>query len=414
MYTLLIVEDENKTRAALKDFVPWKDWEIGVIFEAANGLQALELARDVEPDFVVTDIRMPVMDGLELARHLQEEFPDTGVIMLSAYSDLSYMKSAMKTRAIDYLLKPVDLMELGQAVCTAIDRKKEAGNRKKDRNLLDQNLPILREQFFLDLLENKFKHQSQAFEVCETLGLDLSSCTDWTLTVFKLSAKKESQSNRLSSAVRQEMKSVLRHAFRQFDRCFVIANSDQEWFILLGQAAATCQNVDKMVAVTGARKLIEEHFELSVTALIANKTYSLIHLHLSMAELVSLDGHQGKDPNGYQPGNDRDATLVQSMKTYIHDHYPDETLTVNDIAEHLNYTSAYVCMVYKKATGMTLNHYINLYRIRVAKELLEDPALKMFDVATRVGYSNENYFSKVFKKYENTSPSDFRRGIKLP
>ncbi|SEN78789.1 response regulator [Lihuaxuella thermophila] len=89
MYKLLIVEDENKTRAALKQYVPWQKWKIGRIYEAANGRQALDLARNFEPDLVVTDIRMPEMDGIELARRLQEEMPDTGVIMLSAYSDLA-------------------------------------------------------------------------------------------------------------------------------------------------------------------------------------------------------------------------------------------------------------------------------------------------------------------------------------
>lgn len=78
------------------------------------------------------------------------------------------------------------------------------------------------------------------------------------------------------------------------------------------------------------------------------------------------------------------------------------------MADHLCYTSAYLCMVYKKVTGMTINDSLNLYRIGKSRQLLKDSSLKMAEIAAKVGYSNENYFSKVFKKYEGISPKEYR------
>ncbi|KIL41383.1 hypothetical protein SD70_06935 [Gordoniibacillus kamchatkensis] len=410
MYTLLLVEDENKARAALMEYVPWREWNIADVFEAANGRQALEVAREKAPDFVLTDIRMPEMDGIELSRRLHEELPDTYVIMLSAYSDVAYLKAAMKTRAVDYLLKPVDVAELEQAVQAAIGRKAESEVRKKERHVLERNLPLLRERFFLSLLEDGRRGRQEIADMCASLGLPAADGMKWHVAVFRFAAKTgEARPLRFTPAVREEMKSMLLQAFRRFEPCHVVMNGETEWIVLAGVHGDTEPHPPADRIAAEARALLENHFEFAVIANVCRTALALADLHRSMGMLEAADAGEGTD-SGTTPAEERQTKLVRAIKSYIEERYSDETLTVADIAEHLNYTSAYVCMAFKRATGLTVNHYMNLYRIRMAKRLLDDPAIKLYEVAVRVGYSNENYFSKVFKKYESVSPSEYKQG----
>ena len=104
----------------------------------------------------------------------------------------------------------------------------------------------------------------------------------------------------------------------------------------------------------------------------------------------------------------KDRMIAEKIRQIIAADYDDPELKVNDMADRLCYTSAYLCMVYKKVTGMTINDSLNLYRIEKGRQLLADGFLKVAEIAARVGYSNENYFSKVFKKYEGISPKEYQ------
>ncbi|MBO9608971.1 MAG: response regulator, partial [Paenibacillaceae bacterium] len=147
MFKLIIVEDENKTRSALLSCLPWESLGITEVGEASNGVQALEWIKRERPHLVITDIRMPEMDGLELVGRIREAYPHTGVIILSAYSDIPYLKSAIKYNAVDYLFKPVDPEELEQAISRALDRVRVSSQMSRVHGVLEEHLPLLREQW---------------------------------------------------------------------------------------------------------------------------------------------------------------------------------------------------------------------------------------------------------------------------
>ncbi len=112
MYTALIVDDEEELRRAIIEKVDWKGSGFEVIGDAGNGIDALELAERLEPDLILTDIRMPMMTGLELARQVRELRPATQVVILSGYDDFSYAQTAIQYNIIGYLLKPISSSEL--------------------------------------------------------------------------------------------------------------------------------------------------------------------------------------------------------------------------------------------------------------------------------------------------------------
>ncbi len=110
-YTVLVVDDEEDQRHALIQRVDWKTAGFRVIGEAENGVEALELVETLEPDLVLTDIKMPMMSGLELAARIREIRPATQIVILSGYDRFEYAQTAIKYNIISYLLKPISSRE---------------------------------------------------------------------------------------------------------------------------------------------------------------------------------------------------------------------------------------------------------------------------------------------------------------
>ena len=99
------------------------------------------------------------------------------------------------------------------------------------------------------------------------------------------------------------------------------------------------------------------------------------------------------------------------MKDYIHKNYHRDMLSVREIAEAAWLSTAYACTLFKSETGTTINQFISNYRIERAKLLLADPRYKITDIASRLGYSDSNYFGKSFKRLVGLSPSEYREKV---
>ena len=113
---VVVVEDEALVRRGIVLTVDWAGVDCAVVGEAADGMEGLAVIRETQPDLIVTDIKMPRLDGLEMLRQLREEGSRAHVIILTAYSDFSYAQAALKLGAVDFLLKPFQDGELEEAV----------------------------------------------------------------------------------------------------------------------------------------------------------------------------------------------------------------------------------------------------------------------------------------------------------
>ena len=112
-YKILIVDDEPIICQGLSQTIPWENYDIEVVGAVYNGKEAInQISIHPEIDIVITDIRMPNVDGLELSAFIKTNFPNIRVIIISGYDDFEYAKRAIKLGVKDYLLKPVDIDEL--------------------------------------------------------------------------------------------------------------------------------------------------------------------------------------------------------------------------------------------------------------------------------------------------------------
>lgn len=127
MIKLLIVDDEQWILDGLRRQLDWNSLDIEIVCEAQNGADAIEKHEIYKPELILTDIRMPVMDGLQLAQYVQERLPECAVIIMSGYADFEYAQRALKYGVTSFISKPVDRIELKEAVtkaCNTISQRK--------------------------------------------------------------------------------------------------------------------------------------------------------------------------------------------------------------------------------------------------------------------------------------------------
>lgn len=144
---ILIADDEDYSREGLIESIEWEEFGIDEIMQALNGQEALRIAKWFEPDIVLTDIRMPRMDGINFAKELLENQRDCKIIFISGYMEIEYLKNAIRLSAVDYIEKPIDLNILKEALVKAVreirERQESREARKKSKDIRQQTLVSL-------------------------------------------------------------------------------------------------------------------------------------------------------------------------------------------------------------------------------------------------------------------------------
>jgi two-component system response regulator YesN len=175
-YKVFLVEDEVVTREGIRDNVGWQAHGFEFCGEAPDGEMALPLLQAVKPAVLITDIRMPFMDGLELSRIVRDRMPGTKIIILSGHDEFEYAQKAIKLGVSEYLLKPVSVQDLHDVlgrVAAELDREgSEQQALQKLRDQIEENRAALRERFLLKLVTGAAS-PADAIEKSQLLGIDL-------------------------------------------------------------------------------------------------------------------------------------------------------------------------------------------------------------------------------------------------
>ncbi|MBD5520754.1 MAG: response regulator [Lachnospiraceae bacterium] len=158
-YSVLLVDDEEEVFEVIRKKLDWESIGFRVVGYARNGVEALEMAEELQPDVVMSDIKMPYMDGLTLCRKLKELYPTMKVIIFSGFDDFEYAKEAIKIEAEEYILKPInanELREVYERIKINLDRElDEKRNIDKLREYYMESLPVLQENFYTSLIEGR-------------------------------------------------------------------------------------------------------------------------------------------------------------------------------------------------------------------------------------------------------------------
>lgn len=217
MYHLLFAEDEKATREGILDGIDWKALGIGEVRAARNGAAAMEILKEFVPDILLTDIKMPKMNGIELATQIRKSFPDCSILLISGYSDREYLKSAIYLKAVDFVDKPLRIPELTDQLIRAVqeqdaiqkqkkllseellsllpgkdDEETNAGNNSVVLQTLNPALDITSDTFLQKHLQAVYNSVSDSMEKTDPLVLDIldiihSQYTDRALSLESIS-----------------------------------------------------------------------------------------------------------------------------------------------------------------------------------------------------------------------------------
>lgn len=193
MYKLLIVDDEEEVRKGILKKIEWSSYGYEIIGEAENGKEALEIAERALPDVVLTDIKMPFMDGLELTKQLKEKLPIAKVIILTGFDQFEYAHKAISLNVIDYVLKPISSADLIEILKKTKDKLDKEIEEKRDIDQLRkhyiESLPVLKGKFLTNLIYNSM-NKEDIIEKAINFNIDFNGDT-WVVSNVKINYLKE-------------------------------------------------------------------------------------------------------------------------------------------------------------------------------------------------------------------------------
>ncbi|CAH1221464.1 Regulator of RpoS [Paenibacillus allorhizoplanae] len=348
MYKVMIVDDEPSVKRSLKTIIEKETSSFEVSAFAENGQEALDLISESLPDVVITDIRMPVMDGLRLAEEVVSRGIQTEMIIISGYSDFSYAKQALRHGVSDYLLKPLDVDEVLRALSLT---QKKLGNERK--NIIER---------------------SEWIAMCkveaETMAKNL-----WVLNMAAVWEQLEGIHERLQTyrANSVRLKEKFLHLF----------------YLLQAEIVGLSGNRIQLKTLTehqwnGQAEQLKRHFELV--------------LQCAMEEIRLIRNWSSH------------KNMLESLKQ-INQNFANESFSMMNAVELAGMSPTYFSKSFKEEVGVSYTQYIAKLRMDKAIELLCDPKNKVYEVAYAVGYNEYAHFAKVFKKYFKFSPTDYRHSL---
>lgn len=278
MYSIFLVDDEHIELEMMRDFIRWEDMGIYVAGTAANGKEALEKIRVIQPDIILTDVKMPIMNGIELATQVSEEFNWIKVVFLTGYDEFDYVKSALNVGAVGYILKPLDLEEIAGAMERVKHKCEEV--RMNNRSIQVTKMNIIKELIYekkperrTNLLSSYDRLEQSGHNTAVTLVL----CSVDPEPLQKHDVPIEDSATSLEEFINQ-------YCEEHGAKATLISNTEGECCLLLG---ADEQQMHRKVW-GGLSDAVNQRFHFTVTIMVSERYDTLDNLHLLYDDVKKL------------------------------------------------------------------------------------------------------------------------------
>ena len=357
-FKVLIADDETMPRQVLKEYLPWQQLSVGQVLLASDGQEALELAKIHRPDIIISDIKMPRKNGLELAAEVRSFLPGCQFLFLSGYSDKEYLKGAIRLKAACYVEKPLDLDEITQALQSVTGE--------------------LRRQAAADPAYVFFRGGQPQDDV--PLNTSEFHCPPEVLPRLDgaISRGDRAEAERQLQALYRQIRSCegtspdyIRHLYRKVIFLFLHAAQKKNIQPLLRQS-------DQLLYTEAGKPTLEQLWQ-------------------TIGQTAQTFFCAEEEPD-----------IPAKVEGYLGKNYANSALTVQEIADNLGFSYTYLCSAYKKSCGKTVNQRLTELRLEKAQQLLLTTGQKLYEIAHAVGYADGKYFVKVFTRETGLSPKQFR------
>ena len=424
MNKVLLVDDEYMITEGLKRLIPFDKWDMEVVATANHADDALDYVREHSVDIVISDVNMPDKTGLEMIGEMKELLPNAYYILLSGYQEFDYVKKAMNLNVVDYLVKPVDKVELERLLEKIAS---QLGEKSHEPEILSQQLDeeafkthlSQKENWWIGLSKEKQGNYAIPYYV---LGQDwqivLADQEFEGLLVMPFEApyqsnfekwKRDIEKTLFYGSVNLDQSESLFSYYEPIYRVIIQGNLQQIIEELTLLEKIVLENTPR-VSITKQlfTQFVMDVFHLfehlkadDMTDIVKN-----IHAITTFEDLVAYTKETLTSFFGQYRMNEN----VVSVLEVIGRDYQKE-LSLKDISKDLFINPVYLGQLIKKETNSTFAELLNKQRIKAAQQLLLSTNDSIEDICYTVGYSNVGYFYKVFRKLCGKSPKAYRKQV---
>ncbi len=413
MINMIIADDELIIRQGLMT-IPWNNYGIEVVGVASNGEEAYGMSISANPQILLTDIKMPGMDGLRFIENVRKKMPDVKAILLTGYQDFQYAHSAIQLGATGYVLKPSDPDEI---VAMVLKAKQQIEDESRDRAEKAQMLQkvsnarsVVLNSYLQDLLFGRVQESETILEECREMGYTPGDCV---VMVIELKAEPGDITPELLVKIKGEIASAAFPDYRS-----IILDIHPSSYCAIHEVAGTEEDAkEKMLVLALAMEnILRNKYGMSVAIGISRLCKRITDLHRMFNQAVNClrmgpacgKGnilHVGDFKEGLQ-----NKKVINDILSYIEKNYTDE-ISLISVSEHVHMNYIYLSRLIKKETGETFLDILTKTRMKKACELLANQDFKSYEISFRVGIKDPGYFSQVFKKYCGMTPSEYRESL---
>lgn len=360
MYKVMIVDDRDIIRTEVKRLRIWGELSgFYISEEAQNGQEALDKLENNRVDLVITDIKMPKVDGIELLRAIVDRDLCSCVVLLSDYSEFEFARQGIILGAFDYIPKPVDANKLSDLLARAkifLDNKRQEEDRIKRLEETQKDMELRLSIDEVNALTNLIRMGD------EQALLGIGRMIDRILNNAN-----ENELIRISGFLKNSINDItteLTKAFPHFE-IFIIPTIYESF------DDVTNQNLT------------------SLYQMFMDKVKHLIHLITTLR----LDL--------------QDKGIVKQVCHFILSNL-DNNISLAMVADQMYMNKTYISESFKQKMGISFTEYVTLVKMERAKVLLLAEDFKTYEIAEKLGYKDVEYFSKVFKKVVGSTPTEYR------
>ncbi|UKS28301.1 response regulator [Paenibacillus sp. HWE-109] len=397
MLTTLLIDDEPLTTQALRKILENHFPNIEVLGEATDGRKAWEIIQNRVPDFIISDIRMPNLDGLELLDKIRHAELPIKVILLTAYGEFEYAHQALKLGASGYLLKPYIQSELIKEVFR-VTKEIEAENGYK--SILSKAIPLFEENALKKLLVGKLD-STGLHEFLEMAESRWEHCVVSVLQLGGSNLKAEEIEEVIKISITEEINSHL--------------------FILGYQGISFFRKLNEIIMIHVPKDTDSDLIQGCIRILM-NYTHKPFQVGSSQSKYrpqqlseAYQDALQHSavipDLNISKTSTDHQVALIDKAVDYCKRYYTTD-INLQKIADHLDINKYHFCNLFKDQLHITFWDYVTNLRVDHAKNLLQTSEERVSSIAIQSGYINSSHFGRVFKEITGVTPAEYRRQTK--
>lgn len=450
-YTVLVVEDEINQRRALVERVEWEKAGFEVIGQAENGAEALDKVEQLEPDLIFTDIKMPLISGLELAAKVRELRPATQIVILSGYDSFEYARTAINYNIISYLLKPISSSELSEQLFDIHRRMEErlggiSGKTAQTDSERLNRLTVI--EFLQPLMFGGSEQQSGDDEKLKAAAAQLGITDENKRNKFCVLVSKFKKDGK-NSVSDEHAVFVDKILGRYLKKAVTFITYGRAVTLAVFEETDIPQNVLELALlelVQTSKRVMDEE----CTVGISRQFYELSHCPTAYFEAVTARrytsdgvGHiryiEDKERDGevefeyveksvlkieqllkvgnadelgefindmYENNTPENANLL--VVQIIDERFPDEELSLTGVSAELAVSPNYLSALIKKEKKKNFITLLTEKRMKAAYDMLVCSSMKVLEISEKCGYSDQHYFSYCFKKFYGDSPNKVR------